>query len=394
MKITATFSLASIGLASAFVNTPHGAIKVSQGRLLPLHASKPLRDKNDVVNMEIRDIRDVVSDETKGADVLDTRVPPPKGFRNGTPMPMDETPSEPERKAPLKSQSLPFMKCPPTLDGTMAGDVGFDPVGFSDSFENLANYREAEVKHGRLAMLAAAGWPLSELFHTRIANLLDMEPVLDATGRAPSVLNGGLGNISPAYWIGCVGFAAALDVYGSFFASKKNGYTVGDWGFDPLGFYPHSRIQNPSTLKKQERMQHSEIKHGRLAMLAITAYAAQEFVSHTAVVDQVPYFFRPIWEVVMNQSAEFSYPTEAIGQATSAVVEATSAVPEIAAPAAVEASTVVPPVIESLSAAPVEAAAVVPSTPPAAINDEELVTAKQRIVELEAKLAQIQTLMR
>lgn len=47
------------------------------------------------------------------------------------------------------------------LDGTMAGDVGFDPLGLS-SIEGLAGanlywMREAELKHGRIAMLATVG---------------------------------------------------------------------------------------------------------------------------------------------------------------------------------------------------------------------------------------------
>ena len=28
-----------------------------------------------------------------------------------------------------RSQALPFEKCPPALDGTLAGDRGFDPAG-------------------------------------------------------------------------------------------------------------------------------------------------------------------------------------------------------------------------------------------------------------------------
>ena len=34
---------------------------------------------------------------------------------------------------PKMSQSLPWMECPPALDGTMAGDVGFDPLGTFES---------------------------------------------------------------------------------------------------------------------------------------------------------------------------------------------------------------------------------------------------------------------
>ena len=51
------------------------------------------------------------------------------------------------------SQALPFMARPAALDGSLAGDVGFDPLGFAKSSEDLMNYREAEVKHARLAML-------------------------------------------------------------------------------------------------------------------------------------------------------------------------------------------------------------------------------------------------
>ena len=51
--------------------------------------------------------------------------------------------------APAMSQSLPFLPRPAYLDGTLAGDVGFDPFGFAKSESELMNYREAEVKHAR-----------------------------------------------------------------------------------------------------------------------------------------------------------------------------------------------------------------------------------------------------
>mmetsp|Transcript_15039 Transcript_15039/g.33525 ORF Transcript_15039/g.33525 Transcript_15039/m.33525 type:complete len:108 (-) Transcript_15039:675-998(-) len=58
--------------------------------------------------------------------------------------------------APEMSLSLPFMERPSTLTGAYAGDVGFDPVGFSKTEPELKNYREAEIKHSRLAMLVSA----------------------------------------------------------------------------------------------------------------------------------------------------------------------------------------------------------------------------------------------
>ena len=56
-----------------------------------------------------------------------------------------------------KALALPFLDRPKNLDGSMAGDVGFDPLGLSDSFWPLAWMREAEIKHGRVCMLAFVG---------------------------------------------------------------------------------------------------------------------------------------------------------------------------------------------------------------------------------------------
>jgi Chlorophyll A-B binding protein len=117
-------------------------------------------------------------------------------------------------------------------------------------------------------MLAAAGWPISELFDKKIAALLGMAPLLQSADRAPSVLNGGLGNVSPVYWGVCLVAAAAIDLYGIFGASKKDGYTPGDFGFDPLGVFPKEK-------EGQEWFKLAEIKNGRLAMIAITAFAVQ-----------------------------------------------------------------------------------------------------------------------
>ena len=49
----------------------------------------------------------------------------------------------------------------PLLTTGMAGNKGFDPVGLASSPDLLLQYREAELKHSRLAMLAAVGWLLS-----------------------------------------------------------------------------------------------------------------------------------------------------------------------------------------------------------------------------------------
>ena len=118
--------------------------------------------------------------------------------------------------------------------------------------------------------------------------------MVDATDRAPTLLNGGLGKISPIYWVGCLLAAGAIDAYG-ISRSKSNNpeYFPGNLGFDPLGLYPKDTAG-------QERMQLAELKNGRLSMIAITAFAVQEFVYSLGVVDETPIFFKPIGGVLQE----------------------------------------------------------------------------------------------
>jgi hypothetical protein len=202
------------------------------------------------------------------------------------------------------SKSIPFLRRPPNLTGTYAGDVGFDPFNFSSSSpEQLTYYREAEIKHSRLAMLAVVGWPSSELFDQPITKFidsklsLDLSPMLNSNDRVPSVLNGGMDNISPIFWGICLGLSAAIDLRGvqnaryktDFNDGNSDGeyYLPGDYGFDPLGLYP-------SDEEGRQRMQLCEIKHGRLSMIAVTGFAFQEYVSKVGVVDETPVFFHPL----------------------------------------------------------------------------------------------------
>jgi len=191
-----------------------------------------------------------------------------------------------------KSKALPFVDRPEILDGTYAGDAGFDPLGFARNDQALFELREAEIKHARLAMLAAAGWPLSELFDRKIASILNLEAALDASDRAPSVLNGGLEKIPILYWAGILATASWIEIQ-EFKKAQENtsDYAFpGDLGWDPLGLYPSDEAG-------QRRMQLAEIKNGRTAMIAITAFAFQEYAQKFAVVDATPMFFKPVSEV-------------------------------------------------------------------------------------------------
>jgi len=138
------------------------------------------------------------------------------------------------------------------------------------------------------SMLAAAGWPLSELFDKKIAVALGMAPLVDGSDRVPSLLNGGLGKVSPAYWIGALGLAAVIEVLGQL--KMKSEKTIpGDFGL---------RLGYPSDTDGQQRMQLAEIKNGRLAMIAIFGFAIQEFVTKQGVINETPLFFKPIMQTL------------------------------------------------------------------------------------------------
>lgn len=209
-------------------------------------------------------------------------------------------PPKEEKKYPKFSQALPFLARPKELKQELAGDVGFDPLNFAKNPELLMEYREAEIKHSRLAMLAALGWPMSELYDIKIANMLNSQPILDATDRVPSLFNGGMEKINPVWWGFCVGMTAAIDLYGVSRARSVDGYTPGDLGWDPLGLYPTDK-------KDRMNMQLAEVKHGRLAMIAITGFSVQEFVTGIGIVDETPLFFKPleVLEEVLEEIVDF-----------------------------------------------------------------------------------------
>ena len=60
------------------------------------------------------------------------------------------------------SLTFPALPKPPSLDGSHAGDFGFDPLGFTSNFD-MYYLQECETRHARLAMLAVVGWPMAEL---------------------------------------------------------------------------------------------------------------------------------------------------------------------------------------------------------------------------------------
>jgi len=207
--------------------------------------------------------------------------------------------SDTDRKMPWP---LNMFNAPVVLDGTLAGDAGFDPLGLARSKDDLFFYREAEVKHARIAMLASVGWPSSELYHYQISQSVGLEDILAEGGRAPSVLNGGLDNVFALFALGlffAVGSvlevemartrrAAPAALRNFFDMWRDDGWDLpGNYGFDPLRL---GVLLCPSAADKL-LMQSAEILSGRTAMLATVGFVVQEYVTGLPVVRETPQFF-------------------------------------------------------------------------------------------------------
>jgi hypothetical protein len=57
---------------------------------------------------------------------------------------------------------MPFLPYPENLKGYVGDDIGFDPLGISSYFP-MDYLREAELKHGRIAMMAWLGFVVVDL---------------------------------------------------------------------------------------------------------------------------------------------------------------------------------------------------------------------------------------
>jgi Chlorophyll A-B binding protein len=134
-----------------------------------------------------------------------------------------------------------------------------------------------------------------------LAAWFGFEPLLDSHDRAPSLFDNwkGLAAVPPAFWGFLFGLTAVIELeYGmhSLFSKKQIAqhnlakqqdidYFPGKLGLDPLGFYPHS-------VKGRRRMQLAEIKHGRLAMVAVIIYCLAEFILKEGIIDEVESFLQ------------------------------------------------------------------------------------------------------
>jgi len=149
------------------------------------------------------------------------------------------------------SKAVPFLPVSPALEGYVGEEDGFDPMGVSLAID-IRWLREAELKHGRVAMLATVGWIATDL-GLRVPGPAFQVSTIDAHDAMVK-----FGNMSQMLcWIGYAelfGFLAIIAMM-----EGKTDRKPGDFGI---------RLLYPKDDKGQYDMQLKELRNGRLAMLA------------------------------------------------------------------------------------------------------------------------------
>lgn len=171
-----------------------------------------------------------------------------------------------------KTSSL-SMKLEGAAEGLVGSDIEFpefDPWRFTKdiSEEKIFWYRAAELKHGRVAMLAALGQITQYYFQLGDAVFNQGDKPFKALEQVCSD--------RPLAMVQIVLAIFACEALGQF--NQVQTGIPGDLGFDPLNLKP----EDPETW---EKVQVRELKNGRLAMLAIAGMLYTESLTGNGVLE-------------------------------------------------------------------------------------------------------------
>merc|ERR1719379_632926 len=169
--------------------------------------------------------------------------------------------AEPEAPAVIYSEALPFLTRRASLGpvGQYVGDVGFDPLGFSEILP-LEWLREAEIKHARVSMLAFVGFVFTDFYHLPGFDYTTLE------AHDACVASGAMSQL--LLWIGLLEVISAIGIDQML---RGSGREPGDYGFDPIGF--------STDPKKKADLQMKELANGRLAMFAFGGVVTQSVLT-------------------------------------------------------------------------------------------------------------------
>merc|ERR1712071_592420 len=172
------------------------------------------------------------------------------------------------------------------LPGALAPAGVFDPLGLAEKATDatLARYREAELAHGRVAMLATIGFLVGE-------KVEGSSFLFDSQISGPAITH--ITQVPDGFWAVIIAFIGAYEasraeagwVDPADFPVDQPGllnddYSPGDLKFDPLGLKP----EDPEEFAI---MQTKELQNGRLAMIAAAGFLAQEAVDGKGIIEHL-----------------------------------------------------------------------------------------------------------
>ena len=183
-----------------------------------------------------------------------------------------------------KSSALAFSI--DTIPGALAPMGLFDPLGFAEKADEptLKRYREAELAHGRVGMLAVVGFLVGE-------KVEGSSFLFDAQITGPAITH--LSQVPVGFWVALtvaigaaeqkratIGWVEPENVPVAKAGLLRDDYMPGDIGFDPLGLKP----SDPDAFFE---MQTKELQNGRLAMLAAAGFLAQELTDGKGILEHL-----------------------------------------------------------------------------------------------------------
>merc|ERR1712045_888532 len=172
------------------------------------------------------------------------------------------------------------------LPGILEPTGLFDPLGLAEKATDatLKRYREAELAHGRVSMLAVVGFLVGE-------KVEGSSFLFDASISGPAITH--ITQVPDCFWAVIIAFIGAYEATRAEMGwvdpsdcpvdqpgILKDDYMPGDLKFDPLGLRPEDE-------EEFKIMQTKELQHGRLAMLAAAGFLAQEAVDGKGIIEHL-----------------------------------------------------------------------------------------------------------